>query len=68
MGDEIVRLVLICAGLVTSTDRDNSILITKICQFTAIYFNFALCWGSVVMLTSLNYSLVLSPFIEKSMI
>ena len=34
--------------------RDNSILITKIYQFTVIYFNFVWCWGSVVMLTSLN--------------
>ena len=27
----------------------NSILITKIYQFTVIYFNFVWCWGSVVM-------------------
>ena len=33
---------------------DNSILITKIYQFTAIYFNFGLCWGSFVMLRSLK--------------
>ena len=34
--------------------RDNLILITKIYQFIAIYFNFVWCWGSVVMLKSLN--------------
>ena len=34
--------------------RDNSILITKIYQFTVIYFNFIWCWGSVVMLTHLK--------------
>ena len=34
--------------------RDNSILITQIYQFTVIYFNFVRCWGSVVMLTSVN--------------
>ena len=33
--------------------RVNSILITKIYQFTVIYF-FVPCWGSVVMLISLN--------------
>ena len=34
--------------------RDNSILVTKIYQFTVIYFNFVRCWVSVVMLASLN--------------
>ena len=34
--------------------RDKSILITKINRFTIFYFNFTLCWGSVVMLTSLS--------------
>ena len=33
--------------------RVNWILIIKIYQFTVIYINFVLCWGSVVMLTSL---------------
>ena len=32
--------------------RVNSILITKIYQFTVIYLNFVRCWGSVVMSTS----------------
>ena len=35
-------------------DQDNSILITKIYQFTVIYNNFVWCWGSVVLLTFLN--------------
>ena len=35
--------------------RDNSILITKLYQVTVIYFNFVQCWGSVVMLTTLNF-------------
>ena len=48
--------------------RYNSILITKIRKFTAIYFNFVWCWGSVVMLTCLNKQQVLSPFIEKCMV
>ena len=47
--------------------RDNSILITKIYQFTVISFNFARSVGSVVMLTSLYSPPVLSPFIEKGM-
>ena len=34
--------------------QDKSILITKTNQFTVIYFNFVWCWGSIVMLTSLN--------------
>ena len=46
--------------------RVNSI-ITKSTSFV-IYFNFVRCWGSVVMLTSLNKPLVLSPFIEKFMV
>ena len=34
--------------------RDNSIIFTQIYKFTIIYFNFVLCWGSVVMfMTSL---------------
>ena len=42
--------------------RDNSIFITKIYQFTVIYFNFVRCWGFVVMLASLNYPLMFRPF------
>ena len=34
--------------------RDNSILITKIYKFTAIYFNVVRCMRSVVMFRSLN--------------
>ena len=34
-------------------DCVNSILITKSINLV-IYFNFILCWGSVVMLTTLN--------------
>ena len=33
---------------------DNSILITKTYEFMVIYFNFVWCWGSIVMLKSLN--------------
>ena len=33
---------------------DNSILITEIYQFTINYFDFVVCWGSVVILTYLH--------------
>ena len=41
----------------------NSILHNQIFQFTVFYINFVRCWGSIVMLISLNQPTSLSPLI-----